>query len=128
MDWSEYSPYFSKKEFDCKETGENKMDKEFMDELYKLRDIVGFPMVINSGYRSPRHSIERSKGHANGEHTKGRCADIRADGPQAYAIIKAVFKHGLKFNRIGVSQKGGGRFIHLGMGSEGLPANTVWSY
>lgn len=128
MDWSKYGPEFSKKEFDCKETGENKMDKEFMDELYKLRKIAGFPFVISSGYRSTRHSVERAKGHSNGEHTKGRCADIAVNGPQSFQIIEAIFKHNLKFTRIGVHQKGSGRFLHVGLGAEGLPDRTFWSY
>lgn len=60
MDWSKY-PNFSKREFDCKETGENRMTVEFMDKLQELRTRYGKPMRITSGYRSPQHSIEAAK-------------------------------------------------------------------
>lgn len=53
MDWSKY-PNFSKREFDCKETGENEVQARFMDKLQALRTEYGKPMVITSGYRSPQ--------------------------------------------------------------------------
>lgn len=129
MNWSDCEPYFKKSEFDCKETGENNMRPEFMNELLKLRRLYDKPMIINSGYRSARHSIEIKKGHANGEHVQGLCADIRCNGSQAFELIKIIFENRLKFNRIGISQKGSsGRFLHIGIGSPALPSNTVWSY
>lgn len=129
LNWSDYEPYFKKSEFDCKETGENGMRPEFMGELLKLRKLYGKPMIVNSGYRSARHSIERKKGHSNGEHVQGLCADISCNGNQAFEMIKVIFENGLKFNRIGINQKGAsGRFLHIGMGSPTLPNDTVWSY
>jgi len=35
-------------------------------------------------------------------------------------------KHGVK--RIGVNQKGKGRFIHLDMAEEAFPSPAIWSY
>ena len=60
MNWSDY-PNFSKREFDCKETGLNDMQPEFMRKLQELRDLYGKPMKITSGYRSKFHSAEVKK-------------------------------------------------------------------
>jgi len=59
---SEYK-YFKLSDFDCQETGENRMEEEFIERLDKLREACGFPFIITSGYRSPEHSIERRKNH-----------------------------------------------------------------
>ena len=44
--------YFSEEELRCKGTGELKMMEEFMSKLIKLREKLGQPMVISSGYRT----------------------------------------------------------------------------
>src|SRR5690625_5940358 len=60
INWGDYD-HFSKSEFDCRETGENAMRPAFVDKLQALRYEYGRPMIITSGYRSPRHSIESAK-------------------------------------------------------------------
>jgi len=52
---------FTKEEFNCQHTGENRMEEEFLLKLDQLRDNCGFPFVITSGYRSPSHPIEAKK-------------------------------------------------------------------
>lgn len=127
MNWEKYAPYFKQGEFACKHTGKCEMSEEFMDKLLALRLEYGRPMTINSGYRHWSHPEEVKKGHKNGEHTKGRSADIGIANPDAAILVAIAFKHG--FTRIGVSQKGtGARFIHLGLGGEGLPTPAIWSY
>lgn len=123
MDWSKY-PNFSEAEMACKHTGICKMDAEFMDVLQAIRNEFG-PMRVTSGYRHPSHPIEAKK-QTPGEHTLGRCADIAVEGKQAFRLIQIAIKHGI--TRIGVQQKGAGRFIHIGLGGPGFPSPTVWSY
>ena len=53
--------YFKIEEFDCQETGENKMNPEFLEKLDELRHECKFPFTITSGYRDPSHSIEAKK-------------------------------------------------------------------
>ena len=121
MDWSKY-PNFSKSEFDCKETGENRMNAEFMDKLQALRIRYGKPMIITSGYRSPRHSIEAKK-QQPGTHAQGIACDVAVHGADAYELIELAMNLG--FTGIGVSQKSGGpRFVHLDI----APRTAVWSY
>lgn len=124
LDWSRW-PNFSEAELACKHTGLCEMDPEFMDVLQAIRDEFG-PMRVTSGYRHPTHPVEARKGHATGEHTTGRCADIAVQGADALRLIKLALKHGV--TRIGVQQKGAGRFIHLGLGAPGLANPTIWSY
>lgn len=122
MDWSKY-PNFSKTEFDCKETGENEMQVRFMGKLQALRTEYAKPMVITSGYRSPRHSIERRKAKP-GAHASGLACDIAVGaGQDVYDLLALALAHG--FTGIGVSQKTGmARFLHIDI----LPRSAVWSY
>ena len=50
-------PNFSPDELRCKETGELVLCEDMMDALQQLRWSLGSPLVITSGYRSPKHSI-----------------------------------------------------------------------
>lgn len=119
-------PHFSKHEFDCSHTGGNLMRKEFMDTLHLIRSMYGKPLYVTSGYRSPEHPIEKAKGRI-GEHTLGCAADFRIRGVNAIELINIAYTVGIR--RIGVQQKGSGRFIHLGMGDQlhDFPA-SIWSY
>lgn len=122
IDWSKY-PNFSASEFDCKHTGRNEMRTEFMDRLQALRTEYGRPMKITSGYRHPSHPVEARKGHSNGEHTRGMCADIACtSGSERYELVRLAMAHG--FHRIGIAKT----FLHLGLGGPGLPSNVIWEY
>lgn len=125
-DWGAY-PNFSKREFDCSHTGENGMQAEFMALLQRLRVAYGKPMVVSSGYRSPRHPIEARKA-VPGAHASGYACDIAVQGGDAYEVLRIALSLG--FTGIGVQQKGGGRFIHLDTqpASARVPRPTVWSY
>lgn len=99
--------YFNLKEFNCKHTGRNDMQPEFLDMIDELRHRVGFPFIITSGYRDATHPVEASK-ERPGTHAQGIAADIRAsDGSQAYAIMKEAFAMGFT----GIAYGNG--FVHL---------------
>lgn len=123
IDWNDYKN-FSKEEFDCKETGENQMRKEFMDKLQECRTAMGKPFIITSGFRSVKHSVERSKKMA-GEHTFGLAADISGDRLFLLELIMVAYCVG--FRRIGINLSGG--FVHLGWGDNGAGFPAVpWDY
>ena len=110
IDWDKY-PNFSKEEFDCKETGENNMQPDFLTKLQELRTLYGKPIIITSGFRSVKHSIEKKKAKG-GYHTQGIACDIGCDSQQAYDLVKLAYLVG--FTGIRVSQaQGKPRFIHL---------------
>lgn len=118
--WDLY-PNFTKSEFDCKETGENEMEHSFMVRLQKLREAYGKPMRITSGYRSINHTIEARKS-TPGTHTQGIACDIAVDRADAVHLLHLALE--LRFNGIGVQQKGNSRFIHL----DTRENPTIWSY
>jgi len=120
--WSDY-PNFTKAEFDCKETGQNKMRAAFMDKLQALRYEFDKPMKITSGYRSEKHSIEAKKA-APGAHCSGQACDIGiGPGDDVYELVRLAIRFG--FTGIGISQKAGApRFVHL----DTLPRRAIWSY
>jgi zinc D-Ala-D-Ala carboxypeptidase len=126
IDWAQY-PNFSKKEFDCKHTGANQMQPEFMARLQRLRIAYGKPMAISSGYRSPQHPVELRKS-SPGAHSAGRACDVVASGRDAFRLIQLAIEHG--FTGVGVQQKGASRFIHLDdlEHSAQFSRPTVWSY
>jgi uncharacterized protein YcbK (DUF882 family) len=122
MNWADY-PYFTKAEFDCKHTGKNEMQPEFMAKLQLLREKYGKPIIITSGYRHWTHPVEARKGHTTGEHTRGTCCDIACtSGADRYQIVQLALQ--LSFPRIGIAKN----FIHLGIGGAGLPSPTIWDY
>jgi zinc D-Ala-D-Ala carboxypeptidase len=122
-DWTKYKN-FTKQEFDCKHTGKNEMQVEFLEKLQKLRDVYARPMRISSGYRDRSHPVERNK-IGLGPHAQGLACDVAVSGKDAYDLVALAMLHG--FTGIGVNQKGGSRFIHLDIVKSGLRP-TIWSY
>lgn len=120
---------FKKEDFACKHCGENLMDDDFIDKLQELRDEVGIPLKVNSGYRCPVHNIASSTTGPNGPHTTGRAVDLDVSRFQAFIALAAAVKSG-KFTGVGVKQHGASRFLHLDDLKEPAhsPRPTVWSY
>ena len=120
---------FSLEEFACKHTGENNISHELIDKLQFLRDKVGFPLIINSGYRSKEHPIEAAKEKPR-IHAEGLAVDVKVAAADAYEVITYACECG--FTGIGVNQKGGyaSRFIHLDIANHSYdrPRPHIWSY
>ena len=129
MNWKDYKN-FSKAEFNCKHTGKNEMKPEFMELLQKLREEVGIPFVISSGFRDVTHPVEARKS-APGAHSKGIACDIQVmDGSTAGMLILHALILG--FKGIGVAQDNRrnrtSRFIHLDIMDRGVDYPVFWSY
>ena len=82
--------YFNDYEFACScnrhevdETGHNKLDhiidKRLVDLLDAIRERIGQPIEVLSGYRCPIHN-EEVGGVADSQHVVGTAADITYDG------------------------------------------------
>ena len=76
---------FNKSEFDCKSGAD--MPQEVFNNIQKLanqlqiiRNKVGVPIKINSGYRSPDYNDNVVKGAKNSQHKLGKAADIVIEG------------------------------------------------
>ena len=116
--------YFSDEEFLCQHCGEKGIREEIVDRLNAMREDCGFPFVISSGYRCSNHPIEARKSKP-GAHAAGYAADISVRNGYALAVIKSAMQNGI--DRIGINQKGDGRFIHVDVDPD-RPSPAVWSY
>lgn len=118
--------YFTADELRCKcGCGTNGMKQRTVDRLDRLREVVGFPIVINSGYRCEQYNRDIG---ATQTHSSGQAVDIGCSHKKALLIVEAALSIG--FTGIGVNQRGNSRFIHLDdlPEAEGQPRPHIWSY
>jgi len=102
----------------------DKMDPKLLSMLDELREEYGYPIILNSSYRSQDHPIESVKSKP-GEHTYGAAVDIKCTGGEAtFKLVAAAIKVG--FRRIGISRKS--NFVHVGIGYPDAPDTTIWTY
>ena len=77
------SKNFNKSEFACHGLnccgGKSEISKDLVAALQKLRDLIGKPIKINSGYRCKKHN-ENVGGAPNSFHVQGLAADISVNG------------------------------------------------
>ena len=120
---------FKKEDFACKHCGENLMADDFIDKLQRLRDVFGFALPVNSGYRCPEWNVHESKTGPNGPHTTGRAVDLGVDRLRAFMVLSLAIQSG-EFTGVGVKQHGASRFLHLDDLKEPAhsPRPTIWSY
>lgn len=101
--------YFKRLEFECctPPCKLEDLDSYALEKLDKLRELCGFPLMLNCAYRSVEH--DKSKGRSgNSYHCCGRAFDIYCtDSSKRFRIIQAAFIAG--FNGIGVYKT----FIHV---------------
>ena len=117
--------YFTDKELSCKCCDTNKFHRGTKAKLNDLREFLGFPFVVTSGYRCPEYN---DKMGFTQTHATGQAVDIAVSHDQAFQILSMASK--FDFTGIGVKQKGKGRFIHLDDLNKGhrRPRPHVWSY
>ena len=111
---------------------------EFSDQSVErielLRQRVGRPMRIASGYRCPKYNDEVSSTGLTGPHTvtshHNITVDVQVSGEAAVDLLHEALNLG--FTGIGVKQSGPHviRFIHLDLILSGgrHPRPRVWSY
>tara|TARA_Y100001951_G_C11063891_1_gene142338 strand:+ start:70 stop:453 length:384 start_codon:yes stop_codon:yes gene_type:complete len=121
--------YFTDEELACSHCNKMYMHMGFMRKIEELRELLGFPFIVTSGFRCRVHPIEVRK-NSPGPHTTGQALDINVYGNNAHRLLDAALRAG--FNGVGIAQKGGHseRFIHLDdlSNSDARPRPTVWSY
>lgn len=87
--------------------------------LQPLRDYLGEPVHINSGYRCP--FLNRLIGGANGsQHVLGEAADINCKGSLDYAkkIILFIMEHCV-FDQLILEKKKGAIWVHVSFTTSG---------
>lgn len=110
-------PSFSPQELACRGTGQLMLVPEAMDKLQALRDRIGRPIIINSGYRSPAHNKAVGGAKAS-RHMLGLAFDCRQDNQNPQEFIEAAIAVG--FRGIGTYPKQ--NFIHV----DGRVAQARW--
>lgn len=101
------SKNFKKSEFKCRD-GTNVPDglmenlKELVKNLQMIRDTIGKPIRVISGYRTPKYN-RRIGGARRSQHMKAKAADIRIRGMSPIEVRSVV----LKLIRDGTIKKGG---------------------
>lgn len=86
------SPHFKAKEFQSKDKSEEVLIcYELLDVLEKIREHFDSPVIINSGYRTPKWNKEVG-GASNSYHCKGMAADIRVEGHTSKEVAEYANK------------------------------------
>jgi len=125
-------PHFSMEELTCPcGCGQMLMDNEHMERMVQLRELLGEPIYISSGFRCENHDrqIGTSANPGNGPHTKGKATDCRVNGQSAYRLLQVAMSLG--FTGIGVKVRHGQGFIHIDSlrPRDGWPQRpNVWTY
>lgn len=101
--WKNFTP----KELSCRGNGELLIDTILLDKLEKLREICGYPLVINSAYRSPLYNAKIG-GAPLSQHKFGRAVDISVRTMKdKNKFIETAKKIG--FTGIGIAKS----FVHI---------------
>ncbi len=78
--------------------------------LEQVRDVVGGPIAVSSGYRSP--ALNQAVGGArNSAHVLGLAADIVAPGWTAHKLAVAIRDAGIEFDQLIYE----GSWVHIGL-------------
>lgn len=115
--------YFNYEEFDSPDVqGSGQlMDKKFLSMLDEIRELVGEPIIITSGFRTPAHN-EAINGVEGSSHTKGLAVDIAVrNSRMRFKLLNAIQQVGI--NRIGIADD----FIHIDIDKDKDP-NVIWTY
>lgn len=90
------SKNFHIKEFVCKEgKSEVLIADGLIEKLQEIRDYLGKPIIVVSGYRSQAYN-KKVGGSSKSQHMYGRAADIRVSGMNTEEVAKTAIKLGFK--------------------------------
>ena len=82
--------------------------------LQPLRDAIGRPVYINSGYRSKRLNA-RVGGVANSRHLQGKAADIHCDNFDYAKVLFDILKQNPNVDKVLIERKGHATWVHVQM-------------
>ena len=118
------SQYFKLEEFEYSDTAkahgiDNSIPKSLIQNivrlhdnvLYPLRHIIGHPVVITSGYRSPDLN-NLVGGVAASQHSNGQAADITVMGQSNLAVFNWIKKN-CEFDQLILEKVGNTQWVHV---------------
>jgi len=106
---------FNQYEFRCSHCAKDGIDLQFVLKLQQLRDIIGKPIYISSGYRCAKHPIEMAKlkdspRRTTGTHVLGIASDIYCPDLPFSSFVRTIKECNL-FTGIGVDKQR--HFVHV---------------
>ena len=104
------SKNFNEREFACRHCGTVHIEPELISRLQALRDALGKPITVTSGYRCPAHNTAIG-GAKQSRHMQGQAADLVVAGMTPAQVAAAADKVGL--GGIGIYKSG---FCHVDIG------------
>ena len=116
--------YFKPHEFDSPDAPGSgwEIKKELVIKLDEIRDVVGRPLIINSGFRTEDHNKKISGSVEKSAHTQGWAVDIKVStSTERMELVRWALVHG--FTRIGVAKT----FVHLDLDPD-KTRNVMWLY
>ena len=86
---------FKVSEFACKHCGENKIDQKVLNMAQELRDYLGVPVRVNSGYRCEVHN-KNVGGVKNSKHVLGKACDLSCElgSARMFQAVKELREQG----------------------------------
>lgn len=96
------------------------LSDELLDRLDVVRSLCGFPLIVNSAYRSFDYELEKGR-TGSSSHCKGVAVDIAVQSVEnRLKIVQNALRAG--FRRIGIAPT----FVHLDL-DESKPSG-MWFY
>lgn len=121
MNWKDVK-FFIPDEFLCSHCKTSvDMDYLLISSLDWLRNTIGVPFIVTSGYRCPSHN-QNIGGHPRSFHLFGKAADITVSRKDLLSLIYQVAVTSKRFNGIGIAQN----YIHFDMGNRVNPYYYVY--
>ena len=115
--------YFTYEEFDSPDVqgSGQMMSEDLILILESVRNELGKPVVITSGYRTEAHN-EKVGGKPNSSHLKGLAVDIACNASRdRFNLVNLFIKHDI--NRIGIAKN----FIHVDIDGD-KDQDVMWTY
>ena len=94
--------------------------------LDPLRDAVGAPVRVTSGFRSEQLN-RLVRGEETSQHLRGEAVDFKVDGLTAADVVALILRLGLPFDQlIGYAPERGGH-VHVSWSGVGLRRSVLWA-
>ena len=101
------------------EEGQKQLGKMYMLAGFaeRVREIVGAPMTITSGYRCP--ALNKAVGGAtSSQHKVGEAIDFKCKGLSNESIACKIASSDLKFQQLIIEHSGKSAWVHVSIGSK----------
>lgn len=105
-----------------KDSGKDNMSDTLLNKLDKIRGLFGYPIIINSGYRTPEYNDTLANSVKNSAHIDGLAVDIDLSRYTTAQRVKLVELLRQEFIRIGVARN----FYHVDI--DDSKPQKEWTY